>query len=92
MYDCLSEDDEEDEEMEPAPVGRLDIVKEIIVKMNNEEKQARNETRRRTRTERRMKRKKSQVMTEAKKVIKETKEALKEVRTTQQRRLPRLND
>ena len=38
MYDCLSEDDKEDEEMEPAPVGGQDIIKEIIIKMNNEEK------------------------------------------------------
>ena len=88
MYDCLSKEDEEDKEMEPAPTARDDIVREKITKMNNEEKQARNETRRRARAWRRSKRKKRQVMKEAKEVIKETKEAIKKVRTTQPRRSP----
>ena len=43
MYDCLSKDNKEDEEMEPAPARRQNIIKEIIVKMNNEEKKAHNE-------------------------------------------------
>ena len=98
MYDCLSEDDEEDEEMEPAPTRRNPI-KELIVEMNNEEKQARNENRRRARAGRRRKRKERQVIKETDKVIQETKAALNDVkeaakskeRTTQPRRSPRLN-
>lgn len=91
MYDYLSKDDEEDKEMEPAPVGGHNIVREIITKMNNEERQAQNENRKRARAGRRNKRKKRQLMTEAKKAIEETKEAISEERTTQRRRSPRLN-
>ena len=55
MHDCLSEDDKEDKEMEPET--KQDIIQEIIVKMNNEEKKARNENRKRARVGRRKKRK-----------------------------------
>ena len=91
MYDCLSKEDEDDEEMEPAPTARDDIIGEIIVKVRNEEKQERNEIKRRARVGRRRKRKERQVLKEAKEVIKETKETLRDVRTTQPRRSPRLN-
>ena len=88
MYDCLSKDNEEDKVMEPEI--KQDIIKEIIVKMNNEEKKAQNETRRRARVGRRRKRKERQVVKEAEKVVKETKETLSEMRTTEPRRSPRL--
>ena len=41
MYDCLSKDDEEDEEMEPAPErNNCSIVREIMIKMNNDKKRS----------------------------------------------------
>ena len=89
MYDCLSKDNEVDEEMEPMP--KNDIIKEIIVKMNNEEKKAQNENRRRARVGRSRKHKEHQILKEAEKVVKETKETLSEMGTTKPRRSPRLN-
>ena len=57
MYDCLSKDDEEDEEMEPAPAGtNKDPIKEVMRKLRNDERQERNENRKTAREERRKRR------------------------------------
>ena len=104
MYDCFSNKDKEDKEMEPepseAPTGpSCPLLQKVAREIRNEEKQAQNENRRRARAERRTRRKKKQVIKEVEEAIKETKEALKHTkaaaksnkRTTQPRRLPRLN-
>ena len=82
MYDCFSDDDKEDKEMEPEPSERPNgltcpLLQKLARDIRNEEKQARNENRRRARAERHTRRKKKQVIKEVEKVIQETKAALK---------------
>ena len=110
MYDCLSENDGEDKEMEPAPSEaptgpNCPIIQEIVRKMCNDKKKEQNENRKSARKERRKRRQRRQAMKEVDEVKEETKAALKDCRaaakkrratksnerTTQQRRLPRLN-
>ena len=93
MYDCLSDDDEEDEEMEPEPsvVKGCPLIQKIARDIRNEERQERNESRRNARVVRRSRRKKRKIIKEVADIIQETKETIQQTKAAAPRRSPRLN-
>ena len=93
MYDCLSDDNEEDEELEDpeAPTKGCPLIQKIIRQVRNQEKEERNESRRNARVVRRSRRKKRKIIKEVEEAIQETKEAIKTHKTVAKRRSPRLN-
>ena len=93
MYECFSDKDKEDKEMEPEPsempTRGCPIIQKIARDICNEVKQARNESQKSARVVRRTRRKRRKVVKEVEEAIQETKEAIQQTKAAATRRLPR---